>query len=91
MKRVKTDFRNRLSRYRLDTCLHVEEDRPSIKDFLPDRVIDRWWTEKERHLKSRPHNYPARKHLFLNSAEYVDLSTLMMFDLENSDNEECFS
>ena len=89
MNRVKTDFLNRLSRSRLDTCLRVGEEGPSIKDFAPDRVIDRWWTEKERRLKSRPHNYPAKKHPRLNSIEYVDLSTLTMSDLENSDDEEC--
>ena len=34
MNRVKTDFRNRLSRSRLDTCLRVGEDRStSIEDF----------------------------------------------------------
>ena len=42
-------------------CLRVGEERPSIKDFETDRVIDCWWTEKERCLKSRPHNYPAKK------------------------------
>ena len=62
-----------------------------IKDSMPDHVIDRWYTKKERRLKSRPHNYPAKKRPRLNSAEYVDLSTLMMSDLENSDDEECFS
>ena len=91
MNRVKTDFRNRLSRSRLNTCLRVGEEGPSIKDSEPDRVIDSWWTEKERRLKSRPHNYPAKKRPRLNSAEYVDLSTLTMSDLENSDDEECFS
>ena len=82
---------NRLSRSRLDTCLHVREEGPRIKDFKPDCVIDHWWTEKEIHLKSCPHNYPAKKHPRLNSAEYADLSTLTMSDLENSDDEECFS
>ena len=90
MNRVKTDFRNR-PRSRLDTCLRVREEGPSIKDFEPHRVIDRWWTEKERCLKSHPHNYLAKKHPHLNSAEYINLSTLTMSDLENSDNEECFS
>ena len=91
MNRVKTDFRNRLSRSRLDTYLRVGEEGPIIKDFETDRVIDCWWTEKERRLKPRPHNYPAKKHPRLNSAEYVDLSTLTMSDLENSDDEKCFS
>ena len=91
MNRVKTDLRNRLSRSRLDMCLHVREEGPSIKDFVPYLVIDRWWTERERHLKSHPHNYPAKKHPRLKSTEYVGFSTLTMSDLENSDDEECFS
>ena len=51
MNRVKTDFRNRLSRSRLDTCLRVGEDRStSIEDFNPDRVIECCWNEKRRRL-----------------------------------------
>ena len=68
MNRVKTDFRNRLWRSRLDTCLCVGEG-PSIKDFETDHVIDCWWAEKERRLKSPPHNYPAKKRPPFNSAE----------------------
>ena len=90
MNRVKTDFRNRLSQSRLDTCLHVGEGS-DIKNFNPDRVINRWWIEKERHLKSCSHDYPATKKPCMNSAEYVDLSTLMMSDLENSDDEAFIS
>ena len=74
----------------MDTCLHVGEEKPSIKNFETDRIIDCWLTEKERRLKSCPHNYPAKKHPRLNSAEYVDLPTLAMSDLENCDDEKCF-
>ena len=82
MNRVKTDFRNRLSRSRLDTCLRVGEDRTSIEDFNEDRVIECWWNEKRLRLQSRPHNYLAKK--VPRSSEYVDLSSLTMSDLENS-------
>ena len=71
---------NGLSRSRLDMCLHVGEKGPSTKDFKTDCVIDCWWTEKERHLKSHPHNYPTKKCFCLNSTEHVDLSRLMMSD-----------
>ena len=76
---------NRLSRSRLDTCLCVGEEGSDIKNFDPDRVINLWWIEKERLLKSGPHDYPATKKPRMNSAEYVDLSTLTMSNLENSD------
>ena len=47
MNRVKTDFCNRLSRPRLDTCLRAGGDRStSIEDFNPDCVIECWWNEK---------------------------------------------
>ena len=82
MNRVKTDFRNRLSRSRLDTCLQVGEDRTSIEDFNPDCVITCWWNKKRRQLQSRPHNYLVKK--VPRSSEYVDLSTLTMSDLENN-------
>ena len=61
MNWVKTNFRNRLSRSRLDMCLRVGEEGPSIKDFELDHVINRWWTVKEWCLKSRPHNDPTKK------------------------------
>ena len=83
MNRVKTDFRNRLSRSRLNTCLQVGEDRISIEDFNPDNVIECWWNEKRGCLLSQPHNYPVKK--VPRSSEYVDLSSLTMSDLENSD------
>ena len=69
----------------------VGEEGSDIKNCDPDRVINRWWIEKERRLKSGPHEYPATKKPRMNSAEYVDLSTLTMSDLENSDDEAFFS
>ena len=86
MNRVKTDFRNRLNRSRLDTCQRVGEDSTSIDDFNPDRVIECWWNEKWRRLQSRPHSYPVKK--VPRSFEYVNLSSLTMSDLENSDVDE---
>ena len=62
MNRVKTDFRNRLSRSRLDTCLRVGEDRStSIEDFNPDRVIECWWNEKRWCLQCRNHTITLLK------------------------------
>ena len=52
MNHVKTDFRNRLSRSRLDTCLQVGEDSTSIENFNPDCVIECWWNEKRQCLQS---------------------------------------
>ena len=61
MNRVKTDFRNRLRRSRLDTCLPVGEDHTSIEDFNPDRVIECWWNEKRWCLQCRNHTITLLK------------------------------
>ena len=86
MNRVKTDFRNRLSRSRLDKCLRVGEDRTSIEDFNPDRVIECWWNEKKAAFAVATTQLPVKK--APRSPEYVDLSSLTMSDLENSDVDE---
>ena len=83
MNRVNTDFHNGLSRSSLDTCLRVVQDHTSIEDFNPDHVIECWRNEKRWHLQSRPHSYPVKK--VPRSSEYVNLSSLTMSDLENSD------
>ena len=62
MNHVKTDFCNKFSRSRLDTCVRVGEDRTSIEDFNPDRVIECWWNEKSWRLQSRPHNTLLKKY-----------------------------
>ena len=71
--------------------MRVGEEGSDIKNFHPDWVINCWWIEKERRLKSGPHDYSATEKPRMNSAEYVNLSTLTMSDLENSDEEAFFS
>ena len=44
MNRVKTDWKNQLSRERLDMLLHIGEDGPQVQDFNPDIYIDSWFT-----------------------------------------------
>ena len=90
MNRVKTDFRNKLSRSRLDMCLRVGEEGPSIKYFKPDHVMDCWCTEK-KDVSSHVHIIILQKSVFVWIPQYAELSTLTMSDLENSDDEECFS
>ena len=62
MNCANTDFRNRLSRSRLDTCLRVGEDRStSIEDCNPDRVIECWWNEKRWCLQCHNHTITLLK------------------------------
>ena len=39
MNRLKTDFRNRLSRERLENCLRISEEGCDIADYNPDNAI----------------------------------------------------
>ena len=46
MNRVKTDWCNRLSRERLENNLRIGEEGVSIKDFDPEKAINRWYNQK---------------------------------------------
>ena len=88
MNRVKTDIRNRLSRRRLDVCLHVGEEGPDVAGFDPDPVIDKWFADKTRRLTAGPHNYGKRsKHNDGSTSSFIDLDKLTMSDLEESADE----
>ena len=55
--RVKTDFRNRLSRERLENCLRISEEGCDITDYNPDIAI-----KKVRRISSaKPHKYPNKR------------------------------
>ena len=52
MNRVKTDFRNRLSRERLENCLRISEEGCDIADYNPDNAIKKWYEGKVRRISS---------------------------------------
>ena len=57
MNRVKTDFRNRLSRERLENCLRISKEGCDITDYNPDIAI-----KKVRRISSaKPHKYPNKR------------------------------
>ena len=90
MNRVKTDWKNRLSRERLDAPLRIGEDGPQVKDFNPDIYIDSWFKSKVRRLNSDPHKYPEKRQKVQNQdaeQSVVDLSTLTISDLEDNDSD----
>ena len=90
MNCVKTDWRNRLSRARPDTLLHIGEDGPQVKDFNPDIYIDSWCNSKIRRLNSGQHKYPEKHQKAQNQdgeQSVVDLSTLTISDLEDNDSD----
>ncbi len=47
MKRVKTDWRNKLRRDSLESLLRISEEGVSVDDYNPDRAIEQWYQEKK--------------------------------------------
>ncbi|CAB3999783.1 Hypothetical predicted protein [Paramuricea clavata] len=59
MNRGKTDWRNRLERDRLDSCLRIGEEGKSIEEFNPNEAIKAWFEHKVRRISAaKPHRYP---------------------------------
>ena len=61
MNRVKTDYRNRLGRESLDSCLRIGEEGPTLQNFNPDKAIDLWYNDKVRQFSAKPHKYPSKR------------------------------
>ena len=61
MKRVKTDWRNKLRRDRMESLLRISEEGVSIDDYNPDRAIEQWYQEKVRRISAaKSHSYPKK-------------------------------
>ena len=57
MNRVKNDWRNRLSRERLEHNLRIGEDGPTNKDFDSKTSISRWNNEMKKFGELLPRNH----------------------------------
>ena len=88
MARVKTDYRNRLKRTRLDACLQISEEGIALASFNPDPAIDVWYGEKVWRLTSTPHRYPKNRERQNKSEKVLDIATITLSDLEDSEEEE---
>ncbi len=87
MARVKCDWRNRLSQDRLDALLRIGEEGPSCQDFDPSPSIEKWFEASVRRLTSSSHKYPEKRRKLEDRSKFVDLTDLVMSDLEDeSDN-----
>jgi hypothetical protein len=83
MSRVKNDWRNRLTRERLEHNLRIGEDGPSIKNFDPEESIRHWSNEKVRRVKgAKPHKYPKKRRKTERSSS-VDVVSYCMSDFES--------
>ena len=87
MNRVKTDWRNRLSRERLDNLLRIGEEGCSISDFNPDPFIDQWFSDKVRRLTAGPHQYPQKRKKAADAKDIIDLAVITLSDLESEEEE----
>ena len=81
MARVKTDWRNRLGRDRLDALLRIGEDGPEMTNFDPSNAMTLWYNDKVRRLTAGPHNYPKSRKINAKEKQ-VDISTMTLSDLE---------
>ena len=58
MNRMKMDFRNRLSRERLENCLRISKEGCDIADYNPHNTIKKWYKGKVCRISSaKPHRY----------------------------------
>ena len=57
MKRVKTDWRNRLNPQTLSQLMMVKLSGPDLSSFDPEPAISQWWKEglRSRRPASRPY------------------------------------
>lgn len=86
MNRVKTDWRNKLGRERLDSCLRISEEGESIEDFNPDGAIEIWYEQKVRRISAaKPHRYPEKRQKSGQSSQAVNIAKYTLSDLEETD------
>lgn len=91
MNRVKTDFRNRLRRERLENCLRISEEGCAITEFNPDKSIERCYQNKVRRIaNAKPYKYPnKRKRMEGSSSDNViDIARYTLSDFEESDSSD---
>ena len=93
MNRVKTDFRNGLSREQLENCLRISEEGCNIADYNPDNVITKSQVGKVHRISSaKPHKYPNKWQRTEGAAinDIIDIGRYTLPDFKDSDlsNEE---
>jgi hypothetical protein len=90
MNRVKTDWRNRLRRDRLDSCLRIGEEGKSIEEFNPNKAIKAWFEHKVRRISAakKPHRYPKKRKTTGSASDCaVDIVRYTLPDLEDTDSD----
>ena len=57
--------------------------RPSCKEFDPNPSIEKWFEASIRRLTSSLHKYPEKRRKLNDGSKFVDLTDLVMSDLED--------
>nr|XP_047122893.1 zinc finger protein 862-like [Hydra vulgaris] len=82
VNRVKSDWRNKLSRDRLECLLRIGEKGCSLNKFDPNPALDAWYQDKIRRLSAAPHRYPDKRRKLSAAKSSIDLSVLTISDFE---------
>ena len=85
MNRVKNDWRNRLSRERLENNLRIGEDRQLSKDFDPEAAIEHWYNQKVRRIGAAKQ---ISSKTIGKATSSVDVITYCLSDFESDSDEE---
>ena len=88
MNRVKTDFRNQLSRERLENCPRISEEGCNMADYNPENMIKKWYKgEVQRISLAKPHNYPNKRQRTEGATidDIIDIARYTLSDFEDSD------
>ena len=83
MLRVKSDWRNRLTRGHLDSLLRINEEGESLKMFNLEPAISLWFSDKVRTLTASLYRNSTMKLQKRSDTEFVDIAELAMPDLED--------
>ena len=83
MLRVKSDWRNRLTRDHLDSLLRINEEGESLKIFNPEPAISLWFNNKVRRLTAFSDRNSTMKRQKRSDTEFVDIAELAMSDLQD--------
>ena len=86
MKRVKSDWRNKLRGDRLESLLRISEEGVSIDDYDPDKGIEQWYQKKVRRISSaKSHSYPNKRKKVRGTAPgVINVAHHTISDLEDS-------
>ena len=88
MNCVKTDWRNRLERDRLDSCLRIGEEGKSIEEFNPNEAIKAWYEHKVRRISVLTTQYPKKRKTTGSASDCaVDIARYTLSDLEDTDSD----